>query len=257
MNRRGPTFRPHAEDAFAMSIFYNILGQIANLDRKPPVTLFFVFLNAAIFFLPYIHLLIVIPREFEYIYDALVRLTAVHKACLIPALIVFQRDIYRIFLSTLVHGGSLHLVYNLSSFLYKGVVLEIELGSTQLFIIIVYLMFSSSALYILMAVIADVMNIDTSIMNNCCVGFSGVIFGLKVLVNSDDIYARHTEDIFGFSMPKRTVWAELILASLAGPQVSFLGHLCGILAGIIYLYIARKAGFVTQTRRRRRYERVF
>lgn len=253
MNRR-PTFRPRAEDAFAMSLFYNILGQIANLDRKPPVTLFFVFVNAAVFFLPYLHLFILIPKEFEHIYDEAVRWTDIHKACLIPALIVFHGDVYRIFLSTLVHGGSLHLVYNLSSFLYKGVVLETELGSIHLFVIIVYLMFSSSALYVLIAVIANNWDFDRSIMNNCCVGFSGVIFGLKVLVNSDDVYARHTENIFGFSMPKRTVWVELILASLAGPQVSFLGHLCGILAGLIYLYFARKAGLATQRRRGRRYD---
>ena len=32
-------------------------------------------------------------------------------------------------------------------------------------------------------------------------------------------------------------WAELVLIQLATPEASFLGHLCGILAGVVHLHL--------------------
>ncbi|CAB3372928.1 Hypothetical predicted protein [Cloeon dipterum] len=54
----------------------------------------------------------------------------------------------------------------------------------------------------------------------CAVGFSGVIFALKVLTSEQqDTSMRYA------------VWSELILIYLMVPGSSFMGHLAGILAG--------------------------
>lgn len=65
------------------------------------------------------------------------------------------------------------------------------------------------------------------------VGFSGVLFAMKVVLNShSDDYA----NVHGLLVPARhAAWAELILIQIFVPGVSFLGHLGGILAGILYL----------------------
>nr|XP_019704350.1 rhomboid-like protein 14, mitochondrial isoform X2 [Elaeis guineensis] len=65
------------------------------------------------------------------------------------------------------------------------------------------------------------------------VGFSGVLFAMKVVLNAQsDDYAY----VHGMIIPARhAAWAELILIQLFVPGVSFLGHLGGILAGLLYL----------------------
>ena len=67
---------------------------------------------------------------------------------------------------------------------------------------------------------------DTSYLDQCAVGFSSVIFALKVLVNSDSVA----------SMLDLSVWSELLIIQLLVPNASFIGHLAGILAGIAYVW---------------------
>lgn len=73
--------------------------------------------------------------------------------------------------------------------------------------------------------------------NEYAVGFSGVLFAMKVVLNA------HSDDytfVHGILVPSRhAAWAELILIQLFVPGVSFLGHLGGILAGMLYLHLKR------------------
>jgi rhomboid domain-containing protein 1 len=65
----------------------------------------------------------------------------------------------------------------------------------------------------------------------------GRLFGMKVVLNvwSDDFVYLH-----GMAIPsKYAAWAELILIQTFIPDSSFLGHLGGILAGLVYLWIKR------------------
>lgn len=69
------------------------------------------------------------------------------------------------------------------------------------------------------------------------VGFSGVLFAMKVVLNSQS--ENHTF-VHGLMVPARhAAWAELILIQMFVPSASFLGHLGGILAGILYLKLKR------------------
>jgi len=73
-------------------------------------------------------------------------------------------------------------------------------------------------------------------MNECCIGFSGIIFALLV-VNIGQTQSR-TTSIFGFfNVPTKLYpWALLVIFQLLMPGVSFLGHLSGILVGYLYTY---------------------
>lgn len=65
------------------------------------------------------------------------------------------------------------------------------------------------------------------------VGFSGVLFALKVVLNSQ---SENFTQVYGVIVPSRyAAWAELFLIQMFVPGVSFLGHLGGILAGLLYL----------------------
>ena len=54
---------------------------------------------------------------------------------------------------------------------------------------------------------------DPSYLDQCAVGFSSVIFALKVLVNSDSVA----------SMLDLSVWSELLIIQLLVPNASFSG----------------------------------
>eukprot|EP00887_Chlorella_sp_A99_P008208 scaffold12.g8208.t1 len=72
-------------------------------------------------------------------------------------------------------------------------------------------------------------------MRSCAVGFSGVLFGLKVVLNWD---LPGWSEVYGVALPtKHICWAELLLVQVLVPSASFWGHLCGILAGLIYVAV--------------------
>lgn len=77
-------------------------------------------------------------------------------------------------------------------------------------------------------------------MQNCVAGFSGVIFGLKVILNANPRYGQTATRIFGLPFPGGAApWTELFMVAAVMPNSSFLGHLCGIFAGLLYIYVPR------------------
>ncbi|XP_020520398.1 rhomboid-like protein 14, mitochondrial isoform X2 [Amborella trichopoda] len=145
-----------------------------------------------------------------------------------------NRDIKRFVLSAFYHMGESHLVYNMMSLLWKGVQLELAMGSTDFAVMIASLLGMSQGITLLLAKLLDVFfDYETSYYNEYAVGFSGVLFAMKVVLNarSEDFAYVH-----GLVVPARhAAWVELVLIQLFVPGVSFLGHLGGILAGILYL----------------------
>ncbi|KAK8342817.1 hypothetical protein V6Z11_A08G267200 [Gossypium hirsutum] len=115
-----------------------------------------------------------------------------------PHLILKNKDMKRFFLSVFYHVDESHLVYNMMSLLWKGIQLETSMGSTE---------FASMVVALL--------------------GLS------QVILNS---HSENFTNVHGLIVPARyAAWAELILIQMFVPRVSFLGHLGGILAGILYL----------------------
>ncbi|MED6252810.1 hypothetical protein ATANTOWER_017387 [Ataeniobius toweri] len=74
---------------------------------------------------------------------------------------------------------------------------------------------------------------DQSYSVACAVGFSGVLFALKVLNNH--YHPGGVTYVMGLPVSNRYAsWVELVLIHLTAPGTSFVGHLAGILVGLLY-----------------------
>ncbi|KAH7946483.1 hypothetical protein HPB49_025589 [Dermacentor silvarum] len=166
-----------------MLLLNHVLFQV-GIEAIPPVTLLIVLAQACVFL-----------QLFELPWRDL------SGACISVNAVLFKKQWMRIFYGAFEHGDSLHLYYNMVSFIWKGMLLEPVLGSAQF----TYIIFLFTALCGVVLVGLNYLLgtfIDGSFYYQCAVGFSGVIFALKLLT----------------------------------PNASFVGHLAGILVGLAYVY---------------------
>ncbi|XP_077251693.1 rhomboid-like protein 14, mitochondrial [Tasmannia lanceolata] len=192
-------------------------------ERKPPVTAGLLLTNTLIYLRPgFLHN--IIPTLEEVWFN--------------PYLIVKNWDLRRFFLSAFYHMGEPHLFYNMLSLLWKGIQLETSMGSVEFACMIAELLAMSQGITLILAKSLLVFfDYDRAYYSEYSVGFSGVLFAMKVVLNSQsDNYT----SVHGLIVPTRhAAWAELILIQMFVPGVSFLGHLGGILAGLLYLRLRR------------------
>lgn len=158
-----------------------------------------------------------------------------YEVCLSAESILRHKSYSRLLLSAIEHTDDIHLYHNMVSFLFKGRTLERLFGSVKFFILLVVLTLAEGLTYVGLAYAASQYFESYSYMRECAVGFSGVIFALKVLTTH---YERnHYSQVLFFTVPsKYAVWAELIVIHILVPHASFIGHLAGILVGIMYVY---------------------
>ncbi|KAG6417053.1 hypothetical protein SASPL_124494 [Salvia splendens] len=196
------------------------LSEYGRLDRKPPFTAGLIAANT---------LLYLRPKFLDPI------LPTLNQVWFNPHLIVKNKDLKRLILSALYHTGEPHLVYNMLSLLWKGIQLESAMGSVEFATMIAALLGMSQGITLLLAKFLLLFDYERAYYNEYAVGFSGVLFAMKVVLYSQsDSYTY----VHGLMVPARyAAWAELALIQMLVPGVSFLGHLGGILAGISYLYL--------------------
>ncbi|XP_058201762.1 rhomboid-like protein 14, mitochondrial [Rhododendron vialii] len=189
-----------------------------RLDRKPPVTAALVAANTLVYLRPG-----VLDRV----------LPTIDQVWFNPYLILKHRDVKRLFLSAFYHVGESHLVYNMMSLLWKGIQLESSMGSSEFASMAVTLLGLSQGVTLLLSKsLLLFFDYGRPYYREYAVGFSGVLFAMKVVLNSQSDYS----NIHGLIIPSRlAAWAELILIQVLVPDASFIGHLGGILAGILYL----------------------
>lgn len=149
-------------------------------------------------------------------------------------LVLEDGDVMRILYATLAHLDAPHLFYNMVSFLLKGKTLEQRYGLWRFALIICAFTLLQSILFLGMQS-ALAWYLDEPLYRyQCALGFSGVIFALKVLTHhllSGPVYF-----VGIVPVPSRwALWLELIMIQLLLPGASFLGHLAGILAGMLVL----------------------
>ncbi|XP_023241730.1 rhomboid-related protein 4-like [Centruroides sculpturatus] len=195
-------------------LLWHIFGTV-GVDRIPPVTMAAVVLQVIV-------------------YLRLIRLPwyEVSDVCLSLDRVWYGREWQRLIFAAIEHADDIHLYYNMVSFVWKGQQLERRWGSLKFFYILcVFTVLTNVALLALSHVASEYF--DPVYRYHCAVGFSGVIFALKVLTN----YYRPqtTVVIYGLPLPAAyAVWLELVLIQLVVPGASFLGHLAGILVGVCY-----------------------
>lgn len=200
-----------------------LLGaQMMNMgfENIPPVTLASVLLQAAIYL------------QFG---DLTKWFPNVGKVCLSVYHVMYRKEWRRLILSALFHADDIHLYYNMASFLYKGRLLERKFKSVYFAYLLTIFTVMTSVVYIGLNTALERILDDTHYELVCAVGFSGVIFALKVLVSH--YTAPGTQYILGIiPVPsKLAFWAELVIIQIITPHASFTGHLAGILVGLLYI----------------------
>ncbi|MEQ2269975.1 hypothetical protein XENORESO_013159 [Xenotaenia resolanae] len=183
-----------------------------GLDNIPPITLAVLGLNVYLFFFPAAPLL---------------------KTCVSVQQAYWFRDWSRLLLSPFHHLDDWHLYFNMVSFLWKGIKLERRLGGAWfLYLISVFSVLTGLVYLLVEALLTELMD-DQSYSVVCAVGFSGVLFALKVLNNH--YHPGGVTYVMGLPVSNRYAsWVELVLIHLTAPGTSFVGHLAGILVGLLY-----------------------
>ena len=144
--------------------------------------------------------------------------------------------------SQLLHLDDNHLYYNALSFLHKGAQLEhpASCGPVRFAALVAVLTALTPVFYVLLASMGSAFM--PALYSQQAVGFSGVIFALKVVLQAG---STGEEVVGGMRVPARlAAWAELVAIQLATPNASFLGHLAGICAGLLVVAIEKAAGGV-------------
>lgn len=109
------------------------------------------------------------------------------------------------------------------------------MGSIEFASMVAALVGMSQGITLLLAKGLLLFDYERAYYNEYAVGFSGVLFAMKVVLYSQSDNYTYVQ---GLMVPARyAAWAELILIQMFVPGVSFLGHLGGILAGLLYLYL--------------------
>jgi len=161
---------------------------------------------------------------------------SVREVCIIPEYIIEYYQWKRLFLAAIYHANEIHVYYNNSSFLWKGRTLENLVGSWHFAWMIVIFTFLSHVLLVASSYVLAEYFDQYDLMYTCTIGFSGVLFALKVVLNH--LNPEGNAMVLGM-IPvkmKHLAWAELVLIHVLVPGSSFLGHLCGIIVGTAYIY---------------------
>ncbi|XP_063093301.1 rhomboid-related protein 4 isoform X2 [Cavia porcellus] len=160
-------------------------------------------------------------------------LKPLQSSCLSVEKCYQQKDWQRLLLSPLHHADDWHLYFNMVSMLWKGINLERRLGSRWFaYVLATFVLFTGVVYLLLQVACAEFMD-EPDFRRNCAVGFSGVLFALKVLNNH--YCPGGFVNILGCPVPnKLACWAELLAIHFLSPGTSFAGHLAGILVGLMY-----------------------
>ncbi|XP_062901567.1 rhomboid-related protein 4 isoform X2 [Mobula hypostoma] len=144
------------------------------------------------------------------------------------------QDWKRLIYSPFHHADDWHLYFNMVSMLYKGIHLEQRLGRIWFaYLLSVFSVMTGIVYLILEVALAELMD-DPNYKMQCAVGFSGVLFALKVLNG----YYNPGGVSYVMGIPVRqqyACWAELVAIHLIAPRSSFVGHLSGIIVGLLYI----------------------
>ncbi|XP_022594303.1 rhomboid-related protein 4 isoform X4 [Seriola dumerili] len=183
-----------------------------GLDNIPPVTLAVLALNVYLYMFPAAPLM---------------------QACVSVQQAYWFNDWRRLVLSPLHHMDDWHLYFNMVSFLWKGIRLEQRLGGAWFVYLLSVFSLLTGLVYLVLEAALTQLTQDQSYSMTCAVGFSGVLFALKVLNNH--YHPGGVTNVMGIPVSNQYAsWVELVLIHITSPGTSFVGHLSGILVGLLY-----------------------
>ncbi|KAL0426633.1 UNVERIFIED_CONTAM: Ubiquitin carboxyl-terminal hydrolase 12 [Sesamum latifolium] len=188
--------------------------------------------------IPFVTSAIVIVCGIIYLVCLFVGYDSFVEVCFLPSAVVSHFQVYRAYTAIVFHGSLLHVLFNMLALVPMGSELERIMGSIRLLYITILLATSIAILHLLMALVVahNPFHPDQSLMNQCSIGFSGILFSMIVIETS--LSGAQSRSFFGlFNVPaKWYVWILLVVFQLLMTNVSLLGHLCGILSGYAYTF---------------------
>ncbi|CAG12735.1 unnamed protein product [Tetraodon nigroviridis] len=224
-----------------------------GLGNVPPVTLAVLGLNVYLYLFPAAPLM---------------------QACVSVQRAYWFKEWHRLLLSPLHHADDFHLYFNMASFLWKGIRLERRLGGAWFLYLLSVFSVLTGVVYLVLETLLAELTQDQSYSMQCAVGFSGilrnlncnvyngylyiflfflfrgVLFALKVL--SNHYHPGGVTYVMGLPVSNRYAsWVELVLIHITAPGTSLIGHLSGIVVGLLYTVGPLKtimktcAGFIT------------
>jgi len=155
---------------------------------------------------------------------------------LCPQLVLYKLQIYRIFTSALFHGNLMHIGMNMMSLSAIGSMLERRLGTVRMILTMLWSILLTSLLHIFASwLVFAALGIKGPFIGHS-LGFSGVIFHLSVL--ECNLGTHESRSVFGvFEVPSYLYpWVLLLVLQMFMPNLSFGGHLSGIVVGTMQLY---------------------
>ncbi|XP_027350100.1 rhomboid-like protein 15 [Abrus precatorius] len=188
--------------------------------------------------IPFLTSAVVVVCGIIYLVCLLVGYDSFAEVCFLPSAVVSRFQAYRIYTSIIFHGSLLHVLFNMMALVPLGSELERIMGSVRLLYVIILLATSNAIFHILIALLVAHNPFVTYdyLMNECAIGFSGVLFSMIVIETS--LSGVQSRSVFGlFNVPaKWYAFFLLVVFQLLMQNVSLLGHLCGILSGFAYTY---------------------
>ena len=153
-----------------------------------------------------------------------------HNFTICPQKIIFEYQIYRMITSSFLHGNLFHIAMNMMSFLQLGTILERSFGTVWHLSIILWSVVLTNSTFVFIAFTMYLCGMEGE-MNGHALGFSGTLFHLMVI--QCHLNASSTHSILGMFQVSSKVypWVLLIGIQIILPNISFLGHLSGILVG--------------------------
>lgn len=99
---------------------------------------------------------------------------------------LFSFSVYRIFTSIIFHGSVLHVLFNMMALVPLGSELERIMGSVRMLYIIFLLAISNALFHLTIALLVayNPIHSDPYLMNECAIGFSGILFSMIVIETS-------------------------------------------------------------------------
>ncbi|DBA66190.1 TPA: hypothetical protein ACH3X2_002573 [Trebouxia sp. C0005] len=168
-----------------------------------------------------------------------------------PFMIWEHQQLYRLVTSTFLHSDLKHLVANLGSLVQSGSWLEAKSGVTKFAASVTSLGLAASFLDALYSRISyQRLGDKQGYFLQTSVGASGLCFGLQVVADYTRQGAASVMNLT--AIPVRfSCWSNLVVtqALLSCDHVSFKGHLSGILAGLLHVFLPKAGGSAVKTER--------
>jgi len=151
-----------------------------------------------------------------------------------PHFVIHEKEYYRLFLGQMEHASDFHLYYNIMSFIWKGYYIERTVGfrryAAMMIVFITCCGFGTCYINYFIYLVTG----KSEYYVGGTLGFSSVIFALKIVLSAYDPLAEVNVGGLGRMAMNVGAWFELVLTSLFNPYASFFGHLVGILVGYEY-----------------------